>query len=180
MTHKFSYADLPQTDAFFLTVAILAVIVPPFLIFFLAPATRRIKSFFYWMTISPIAKLRSVRKYDNDRFEEYEEAEAEVFKANPGNFLTLYSGLNMILSLVAEKAMRKKIEEGTSHEEIVKMLLKTGVLTPVGAKKLRFIRWVEGVVVSGGTGLISRKTMELAIAVLWKTQKELNNWISNN
>jgi len=39
---------------------------------------------------------------------------------------------------------------------------------------------VENVVVSGGTELISRKTMELAIVVLWNTQKELNKGLAKN
>jgi hypothetical protein len=176
----FSYADLPQTDTFFLTVAILAVALPAFLIFFLAPFSRKIKEIFYLTSITPLIKFRSVKKYDDDKFDEYEENESAAFKSNPGNFLTLYSGLNMILNMTAEKVIGEKITEGTSHEEVVRILLKKDVLTRIGAKKLKFLRWLELVVVSGGVGSVSQKTLEMGMVVLWKTQKEFNNWLSKN
>ncbi len=176
----FSYANLPQTDAFFLTVALAAIIVPPFLLFFLAPVSRRISEFFYLVSIVPIVKFRSVKKYAEDKFEEYEENESNAFKSNPGNFLTLYSGLNMIIDMVAEKVTGEKLTEDTTHEEVAKLLRKNGLLTRSGAKKLRFLRWLEMVVVSGGVGSVSQKTLGLGMVVLWKTQKEFNNWLAKN
>ncbi len=174
----FSYASLPQTDAFFLTLALVAIFFPPFLLFFTSPIYNKIRELVYFISISSTGKCKNIKNFSCP-LEREDTGNQTLFKANPGNFLALASGLNTVLRLSAQKASAEEMPEETDCDSISAILFEKDILTRRGRNKLRFIGWLKQRIVSGGVGRISQKTLALGMKTIWEVNKDFNSWLSS-
>lgn len=121
--------------------------------------------------------LKGLSLSEDERPDNFLESEANKFKDNPGNFLSLAYGVDNQLRFAACEIMRKQYGEDTDKEEIYDIVEESGILTKYGVKKIKFIAWLRDTVQAGRTKYLSDKTLQMGVCTTWELHQELNLWL---
>jgi hypothetical protein len=164
-------------------VAALALIVLPFLIFFYTDRVFwkviELKHRFHMKKVSQNPSISGILISDLNNPDNLLQSEANNFKDNPGNFLSLANGIDNQLRFVASEISGKEIPEDFDKREIFKIIKKEKFFTRCGRKKIRFIYWLRDMVHAGRVKYLSDKTTQMGICLCWEIHQEINRWLQS-
>lgn len=168
-------------DDFLYIAAALGLIVFPFLIFFYIDRVYwkivELRHCFFIKKICENPSIKGISVSDVNKPDNILKSEANNFKDNPGNFLSLANGIDNQIRHVASEISGKNILEDADKRKIFKVVKRGGFFTGCGLKKIKFIYWLRDMVHAGRVKYLSERTMRTGVCVCWELHQEINVWL---